>query len=157
MSSPGFNATLELNPKASVFAVQVVVALHVLAIALIFLAQPAHLPGVALALAIFVSWLSLRRPRAAGYGSGALCRLIWHANSERWRIETVSGRIEDATLQRNSIVLPWLVILNFKTLAGARRTRMLLGDEIDPDQLRRLRARLLLLRQTGGDGTSRDV
>ena len=35
------------------------------------------------------------------------------------------------------------MVLNFKLNTGAKRTRVILGDETDPELLRRLRARLL--------------
>lgn len=144
MSSPGFSATIELRPRPSIRAVQWLLALHVLAIALLFLAAPPK--GIALGSAalIYASWLFTRRAPAAGYGPKALTRLIWHADSTAWTVETANGASEDAELLGSSLVQPWLIVLNFRLKAtGRRTTRALFGDELDAALLQRLRRRLL--------------
>ncbi|GAC1625344.1 MAG: hypothetical protein NVS9B10_12200 [Nevskia sp.] len=143
MSSPGFSATLDLPLKPSLRAVQVVFMLHAAAIVLSFLAAPPRWPGLLLSLLILVSWRRLRRPAVAGYGAAALSHLIWHAGSDAWRIETAAGQADDAELRDNTLIWPGLIVLNFRLKSGAKRTRVLLGDETDADSLRRLRARLL--------------
>ncbi len=147
MSSPGFNATLELRLKPSLRAVQAVFALHALAIVLTFLAAPPKWAGLTLAILLLISWQRLRRPAFAGYGAKALTRLIWHAKdldrSAAWSVELAGKELEDAELLGSSVVLTWLIVLNFKLRDGRHRTRLLLGDEADPELLRRLRARLM--------------
>lgn len=143
MSSPGFNATLDLQLRPSLRMVQAMLALHLIAIVLVFLAAPAKSAGLLLSFLILISWLRLRRPAAAGYGAGALRRLIWHADDDGWRVETSAGQASDARLLPGSVVWSWLIVLNFRLASGARRSRLLLGDEADAEQLRRLRARLL--------------
>lgn len=146
MSSPGFNATIDLRLKPSLRAVKIVFGLHLVAIALVFLARPPTWAGLALALLLFISWQRLRRPTEAGYGGAALVHLIWHADSERWTLETGSGAQTGAELLGSSVVQPWLLVLNFRRQDGRRRTRIVFGDELDDEQLRRLRARLLALK-----------
>ncbi len=143
MSSPAFNATLELRLVPSVRAVRCVFVLHAAAISLMFLAQPPKLVGLALALLLLVSWQRLRRSAIAGYGPKALTHLIWHADSAAWAIETSSGEREEAELLGSSVVWPLLIVLNFAPRNGKRVTRALLGDEADAEAMRRLRARLL--------------
>ena len=143
MSSPGFNATLDLRLAPSLRAVQAVFVLHVVAIVLAFLAAPARWPGLLLCVLILVSWRRLRRPAVAGYGRAALTHLIWHGGSAAWRVETANGQADDAELHDSTRIWPGLIVLNFRLKTGQRRTRLLLGDEIDADSLRRLRARLL--------------
>jgi len=143
MSSPGFNATLDLELKPSLRAVQAVLALHLVAIVLTFLAAPPKGPGLVLSLMILISWFRMRRPAVAGFSRTSLRHLIWHADSSSWRVETAGGQADDAELRGSSVVWPRLIVLNFRLKSGIRRTRILLGDETDPDTLRRLRARLL--------------
>jgi toxin CptA len=144
MSSPGFSATIELRPRPSLRAVQWLLALHVLAIALVFLAEPPKWIGLGFAAALFASWQLTRRAPAAGYGPKALTRLIWHADSTTWTIETASGSSEDAELLGSSLVQPWLIVLRFRLKkSGRRSSRALLGDELDAELLQRLRRRLL--------------
>jgi toxin CptA len=144
MSSTGFSATIELRPRPSVRAVQWLLSLHVLAVALLFLAEPPKWIGLGFAAALFASWQLTRRAPAAGYGPKALTRLIWHADSTAWTVETASGASDDAELLGSSLVQPWLIVLNFRLKTSGRRvTRALLGDELDAELLQRLRRRLL--------------
>lgn len=150
MSSPGFSATIDLQLRPSLRAVQAVFALHVAAIALGFLAAPPKWLALALGLLLLISWRRLRRPAVAGYGPAALTRLTWHAEGADWRVETAGGQAEDAELLGSSLVWPAMLVLNFRLRSGARRSRLLLGDELEPESLRRLRARLLAGAQVEG-------
>lgn len=143
MSSSSFNATLDLALKPSLRAVQAMLVLHLVAITLAFLAAPPKGMGIVLSLLIFASWFRLRRPAAAGYGAAAITRLVWHAEGGLWRVETASGHASDAELFGSSLVWPRLLVLNFRLKEGGKRTRLFLGDELDAESLRRLRARLL--------------
>lgn len=143
MSSPGFADTLELAPRPSVRALALLFAVHAVTLVLLACAlgfgRWLALGGVAVAL----SWLRLRRHPVFGYGPRALTRLTWHA-AGGWTLRDGGGREWTAELRGNSLVLPWLLVLNFTLHGAGRRTRTLLGDEIEPDLLRRLRARLAL-------------
>jgi toxin CptA len=102
-------------------------------------------PGPLLAVAVgafAVSWLWLRRHPALGFGQRALQRLLWNADGS-WLVEDAEGRKSEAQLLGSTYVHPRLMVLNFKLNIGSRRTRLILGDEAEPELLRRLRARLL--------------
>ena len=142
MSSSGFNTSLDLNPRPSVRAVVWLSLLHMAAVALVVLSGPPKWVGLGMALLLLLSWLSLRRHPAFGYGSRAINHLIWHAEGG-WTLESARGGREDAELLAGSVVQSWVMVLNFRLKQGGRRTRVLLGDELEADQLRRLRARLL--------------
>jgi hypothetical protein len=64
-----------------------------------------------------------------------------------WTLENPDGDREDAELSGSSVVQPWIMVLNFRLKeARVTRTRILFGDELDPEVLQRLRARLLAQR-----------
>jgi len=142
MSSSGFSTSLDLSPRPSVRAVVWLSLLHMTAVVLVVLSGPPKWVGLGLALLFLLSWLSLRRHPAFGYGPRAISHLIWHAEGG-WTLESARGGREDAELLAGSVVQSWVTVLNFRLKQGGRRTRVLLGDELDADQLRRLRARLL--------------
>src|SRR5579859_6990758 len=142
MSSPGFSETLDLSLKPSAGAVRWLAALHAAAILLTVAADPPRWAGLALTALFIASWANLRRHPALGYGSRALVRLIWHVEGG-WTLQDGAGGRYDASLDGGSLAQPWLLVLNFRLQSGGRRTRVLLGDELGSELLRRLRARLL--------------
>jgi toxin CptA len=144
VSSSSFAATLDLAPRPSPRAHRYLFLLHAGLLVLLLIAIPAGGPLALLALGLGISWLWLRRHPVFGFGSRALTRLIWHAEGY-WTVHEASGRRVEAELQADSLLHPRLLVLNFRGREdGRRRTRVLLGDELDPDVLRRLRARLAL-------------
>jgi toxin CptA len=146
MSSPAFGATIDLSPRASVRAVTVLFALHVAVLLLVLVALR---PGGGMALIaglVLLSWILVRRHPVFGYGPNALVRLTWDVEG-RWSVHDRRGARWDAELLSSSLVHERLLVLNFRLQDGTRRARALLGDELDPESLRRLRARLALERR----------
>lgn len=146
MSSNSFVSTLELRPGASHRALSLLLGLHLIPAVLVVIAMPAGWPMLVVAALLALSWLWLRRHAAFGYGPAALTRLIWHADGD-WTLEDAAGNRHQAQLQGSSVLHPAVLILNFR-LPQRRRglTRVLLGDELPPENLRRLRARLAVQR-----------
>lgn len=145
MPSAPFDATLELAPRPSTRALVLLFWLHAGVLALLMSALPAG-PGMALlAMGVALSWLWLRRHPVFGFGRRALVRLTWHAGADAWTLHESGGRRHDAVLEGSTLVHDWLILLNFSLPDGARRRRALLGDELEPETLRRLRARLRAL------------
>lgn len=143
MSSSSFESTVDLTPRPSIRALRWLLWLHILPIAATAFAMQPGLPMLAVDAAFGLSWIWLRRHPVFGFGPRALVRLVWHAEGQ-WTLTENSGRRYEAELLADSYVHPRLLLLNFRTEAGQRRTRALLGDELEAEQLRRLRARLLL-------------
>ena len=141
MSSPPFDATIDLALRPSLRALAWLFWLHtgVLAAALAALRPGPEMAAAAVGVAL--SWLWTRRHAVFGYGPRALARLTWHADGS-WLLQEASGATLDAELLGDSLVHDRLIVLNFRPKAGGRRSRALLGDEADADSLRRLRARL---------------
>ena len=145
MSSSPFDATIDLALRPSIRALTWLFWLHAGVLGLALAAVPPGAPMVALAAAVAVSWFWTRRHAAFGHGSRALSRLTWHADGS-WRVHDAAGRLSEAELLGDSLVHDGLLVLNFRLKDGGRRSRALLGDEADEESLRRLRARLALLR-----------
>jgi toxin CptA len=141
MSSPPFDATIDLALRPSARALAWLFWLHAGALALTLAAVPPGPPMAALAAAVGMSWFWTRRHPAFGHGRRALTRLTWHADGS-WLLHDAAGAKLDAELQGSSVVHDALLVLNFRLKGGGRRSRALLGDEIDEEPLRRLRARL---------------
>jgi hypothetical protein len=142
MSSNAFSTSLDLSLRPSVRAVMALSMLHIAGVALALLAGPPKWAGLLMAFLFLLSWFRLRRHPVFGYGPKALSHLICHAEGG-WTVENTGGQREHAELLGNSVVQAWIVVLNFRLESGARRSRAVLGDELDEDVLRRLRARLL--------------
>lgn len=142
MSSPPFDATIELAPRPSLRALTILFWLHVaLLAALMALLRPG--PGMAgMAALVALSWVISRRHPVFGFGPNALSRLTWHA-AGKWTLHDKRGaRWDDVELLGSSLVHERLLVLVFRLPDGETRSRALLGDELDAELLRRLRARL---------------
>lgn len=142
MSSNGFVSTLDLRLAPSHRALRVLYLVHLVPLGLLAFAMPPGMPMLAIAAAFALSWGWLRRHPAFGFGPRALTQLIWQPGSG-WRLRDAAGREQAARLQGDSYVTSRLIVLNFRGEDGRRRSRALLGDELPPDALRRLRARLM--------------
>jgi toxin CptA len=145
MSSPPFDATIDLAPRPSLRALSLLFWIHTAVLVLALAALKPGLPMALLAAGVAVSWFWTRRHPAFGYGKRALTRLTWHAEGG-WTLHDASGAQFDGELQGNSLAHDALLILNFRLKDGGRRSRALLGDEVDEELLRRLRARLRMAR-----------
>ncbi len=135
------SVALELPLKSSARAHQLMFWMHVLPLALMPMAMEAGALMVGVALAIALSWVGVRRHAAFGFGPGAIVRIAVDPDG-RWTIQNPAGKRLDVSLQGDSVVWSWLLILNFRGEDGRRRSRVLLGDEAEPDALRRLRTKL---------------
>ncbi|CAD5200689.1 hypothetical protein [Pseudomonas sp. FEN] len=69
-------------------------------------------------------------------------------DEQGWRLWSQAAGWQPVRLQRDSLALPWLVVLRFR-LAGERRVRALCvpRDALAPDEHRRLRVRLKFSRR----------
>ena len=142
MSSPPFDATIELALRPSLRALAWLFWIHTAVLGLALLALGSGTPLVAVVVLVAASWFWTRRHPVFGHGPRALARLTWRADGA-WLVHDAAGAHE-AELLGDSLVHPLLLVLNFRLKDGTRRTRALLGDETDADLLRRLRARLSL-------------
>lgn len=154
-----YDSTIDLTPRPSMRALMAIFILHVAVAALLLVAMPTGGPMAVLAGLVGLSWLRLRRHPALGFGPRALVRLTWHGEGA-WTVHDSSGASHEAELQGNSLIHSSLLVLNFRltprsglradpaAVGGAnfkeRRTRILMGDELDAELMRQLRARLAI-------------
>ena len=143
MSSPPFDATIDLAPRASLRALALLFWLHAAALGAMLFAVRSGPVLAGLAGLVLLSWIWTRRHPVFGFGPRALTRLTWHAQGG-WTLHDASGASVEAELQGNSLVHDALIVLNFRVKDGRTRSRALLGDELEPEMFRRLRARLAL-------------
>ncbi|MGH8443447.1 MAG: hypothetical protein ACRETF_11180, partial [Nevskiaceae bacterium] len=97
MSSPPFDATIDLAPRPSLRALTWLFWIHAAMLGAALAALPSGAAMVALAAGVALSWLWTRRHPAFGHGPRALTRLTWHADGS-WRVGDASGAHFDAEL-----------------------------------------------------------
>lgn len=137
-----FSGTVDLSLRPSLGAMRAIFIVHVLCIGLLPFAMEQGTPMLLLVGAFAASWFWLRRHPALGLGPRAITRIVWHADGT-WNL-FFGDKTGKAELMANSLVHPWLLVLNFRAENGKRYTRVIAGGEADPEVLRRLRARLSL-------------
>src|SRR5690348_18368702 len=113
MSSPPFDATIDLAPRPSLRALQVLFWLHTAVLALALAALPPGAPMMLLAAAVAASWFWTRRHAAFGHGPRALTRLTWHAGGG-WTLRDGRGAQLEGELLGSSLVHDALPVLNFR-------------------------------------------
>jgi hypothetical protein len=139
-----FLATIDFALRPSLRVHRMLFFLHLIPLALSVFALQPGVPMMLFAAAMGLSWTWLRRHPAFGFGRHALVRLIWQADGSWTVFDNAGGKFEAELLSR-SCVHAQLMVLCFKLSTGERRTRVVLGDELGADPLRRLRARLAMV------------
>jgi len=93
---------------------------------------------------LFDAW----RKQARRSHPGAVRHVSWK-EADHCRLILQSGKQLDVTLAPQAFILPWLVVLHFRT--SRRRTRYLpvLADMLDEDLFRQLRVRLRIAMDQG--------
>lgn len=140
-SSNSFESTVDLSLRPSHRALGLVFLVHALCLGLLPFAMQPGPPMLMVIAAVGLSWLYLRRHAAFGLGPQGIQRIVWHADGG-WTLHRAQGSPLDADLQSGSVVHHRLLLLRFRLDSGGYVTRLLLGDEVDAESLRRLRARL---------------
>jgi hypothetical protein len=122
----------------------------------------AHLTPLLLLPALqFPSWLNLLlltlvlysllhswRRQARRSHPDAVRRIIWK-DAQHCQLTLTSGRQLDVGLATQAFILPWLVVLHFKTPDRRFRYLPLFADMLDEDVFRRLRVRLRIAIDAG--------
>ena len=122
----------------------------------------AHLTPVLLLPALqFSSWLNLLLVSIVLYSlhdswrrqvrrshPDAVRRIIWK-DAQHCQLTLTSGRRLDVGLARQAFILPWLVVLHFKTPQRRFRYLPVLPDMLAEDVFRRLRVRLRIAIDAG--------
>lgn len=120
-------------------------SIHLIALILV-LYYALRLPlCLVLVLPLLWSWIRNWSMHVALTGRSAVARVEWRAD-DTWTLIEKQGRQTSARLVERNFVAPWMTLLSFSGQTGFRRHVILLGDNSDADQLRRLRVRLRLNR-----------
>jgi hypothetical protein len=120
------------------------VALHLLALGVLWL-LPLQLGWrLALSLACLLSLGYSLWARVMGWAPWSLREAIW--SDKGWRLRFRDGRVREALLLPSTLIMPRLVILNFRVGWLSQHHLILTEVLIAPELLRRLRARLRLQR-----------
>lgn len=133
--------TVDVQLRPSARAHRWLFWIHVLPLVLLPLAMPAGPWMVGVAAAIGISWMLARRHRAFGHGRGAIHRVTAHGDG-RWTVQGAQGDPVEVELAGDTLLAGRLLVLNVRGPGKRRLSRVLVGDEAEPELLRRLRARL---------------
>lgn len=137
-------APLHLIPTFSKWHSAILIFIHALALLIIVFLPLSILIRIALiAITLMLSWLetSLHILRNSPL---AIRKAIWNEKGE-WTLELTSGKSYSAKLFGDSLVTPFLIILNFRiTEFPFWYSLVLTSSNCDPDLLRCLRVRLRL-------------
>ena len=79
---------------------------------------------------------------------GAVRSVTWK-DAEHCRLMLQSGKQLDVTLNSQAFILPWLVVLHFRTTRRHLRYLPVLADMLDEETFRRLRVRLRIAMDQG--------
>lgn len=144
MSDHHQRPTLRLRPRRSPVLGLALVALHLLALGVLWL-LPLQLGWrLALSLACLLSLGYSLWARVLGWAPWSLREAIW--SDKGWRLRFRDGRVREALLLPSTLIMPRLVILNFRVGWLSQHHLILTEALIAPELLRRLRARLRLQR-----------
>ncbi len=119
------------------------ILVHVVAIMVLpFMPLPVWAGLMILLLLLFSLWRAIRVHITLGH-PGSVCAVQWgEARSCRLRLAT--GQDVEARLLPQVFMLPWLVIMHFRSSRGRVHHLVLLPDMLEPGVFRRLRVRLMI-------------
>jgi hypothetical protein len=149
---PGKGVTrITIRPGISRQLAAGLLLLHGLALLLTVLLPLHWVFKVMLIFLIAGSLFHYRRRRLVQPGDRVVTAIECSGEGE-WILCDALGASEPATLCGSSYIHPRLIILNFRTAAGARRSLCLTSDKVEREQLRRLRIKLNGLRNSYSGG-----
>ncbi|MGB5426699.1 MAG: protein YgfX [Gammaproteobacteria bacterium] len=97
---------------------------------------------------VFYSLLDSWRRQVRRSHPDAVRRVVWK-DTQHCQLTLTSGRQLDVGLASQAFILPWLVVLHFRTPDRRFRYLPVLSDMLDEDVFRRLRARLRIAIDAG--------
>lgn len=137
-----FSDALDLHPRRSLQLALATLLLHVLA-AILVAVESLRFPillVLLLPVTASASWYWIRQRRGS---PSELVRLICRADGT-WRWEYADGSDDVGEVAVSSVYTTLFVLLHLRGRNKRRRSVALLRDSLDPDDFRRLRARLRL-------------
>jgi len=114
------------------------VVIHAVAIILLpFMSLPAGAGLIMMPLILFSLWHTIR-PHP-----NSVSTVLW-SEARSCRLSLASGQDIEARLMPQVFILPWLVIMRFKSNRKRLHHLVLLPDMLEPGVFRRLRVRLMI-------------
>ncbi len=152
MSDHHHQAPLTIRPVVSLRLLAFVIAIHAAAFAVVF-PLPMHW-GLKLALSTLIlgSLAYVVWARILSRAPWSIVQATW--SDTGWTVTTADGRTQQLRLAPSTYVGVDLVVVNLAAGMFRRRSLILTPDTIDPEQLRRLRARLRLGSSGASSGAS---
>lgn len=144
MSSKKYAAPLRLDLRPSLLLSLLVAAMHIVALASVWLLSlPSWLSVLASILLVYSAWHNIAH-HALRRRANSIVALLWDEH-DQWHLLTRAGERLQAMLSADSFVHPKLVVLNYK-LPGRWRGRSVVipADAMALQPLRQLRVRLKL-------------
>jgi toxin CptA len=134
--------SLEFRPRPSRLLARFLLVAHALAAVVVLVSVPGRLAMAVLLGLVLVSFYRAYRRHVLQVGRRAARRVVCQEDGA-WFLQDTQGVVREARLLPSTFLHPRLVILNFELCRCAgRRNLVLCPDSLDPQTLRRLRARL---------------
>ncbi len=146
MSSSRFATPISLRPDPSRLLAVSILAVHLGAFSIVLWLRIPGIVKVILALIVLINLIVSLRVHVFMIGKRVVRQLVWPL-SESIRIEDGVGNEHRVELAWDSIIHPWILVLNLIDESRTRHTLILFPDSSDRDVLRCLRTRLLLDRK----------
>jgi hypothetical protein len=136
-------ATLSLEIFPSRLLLSTSHAAHIFGLSAIALISVPDIATASLVAGLVSSWVWLQVRYGAAGGRWFIRGIEWFGSGQ-WFLHSGTGAIATADLT-GGFIHPRILILNFRTANGFKRSVVILPDAGDPEAIRRLRRRLLAL------------
>ena len=138
MSQKKYRQPLVLEPRSSRRLFIILLAVHLLAVSVLFLPLTLswYWRSLVLLAIVFSAWSSLYKSRF-----NRIKNACWRMSGD-FELELINGKKLRANLLSGSLVTEWLIILHLACKNGRKREWLLLPDMIDSETYRRLSVRL---------------
>lgn len=139
MSLHKYNKQLNLDLKPSNFLFYFIVFIHLLAVSVLLLGVNIH-SGILMIIFFFIvisMYFSLVQNSSVKFK--IYIKNIQSLKDMEWRLENSDMQSSIAELQKNWFILPWLLILYFKTNNDKNKVIIILPDMINKNELRQLK------------------
>lgn len=143
MSSSRFATAISIRPKPSNILAVSVIGIHFGALLTLLGLGAAGEVKLLLAGVVAISLIVAVRTHLLMLGNRSVRQFLW-PYSGPIRIEGGEGKEHEVEVAQDSVVYPWIMVLNLIDESRTRHTLILLPDSADKQVMRRLRTRLLL-------------
>jgi len=141
-------ADIRMRPKCSRILMVAFLMAHGVTLTVVWFLPFSWLIKVLIAVAIAFYGVQSYRQHVLLVGD-SITEVLARADG-RWEVATRHHGCCPGELAHDSLVLPWLTVLNFKLSDGRRRSVTIMPDNVETESFRRLRVRLRFLAKGQG-------